>query len=354
MSARYWQFWESNWWPDFPSSAAQAEYFFKARYGIEPDGVIAVDQSMVRQLLKVTGPVQVPGFDEVVEAGNVQERLEFHVHRADTPDPVRKSFVTALFGAVVGQSMHLPRDRMPDLSSALYDGFRAQRLQMWSRDDGVQQALTTLHWDGRLLASSSDYLQVVSTNVSANKVNRDIEQVWDYAVTHRSGELTSAELTLRIRNTRTSDDPWPYETAAYRDYLRVYVPSGARLVSAAGLESVPETLNECGRTAFAGLVTVKPREQREIRFTYVLPDPGSVEPYALTVQAQPGSGPVDLSVTLAGDVSGTSRGALEESTRFRVQSTGIERSPWRRIGESTAVPEIPCAVHSAPRDEKPP
>lgn len=348
MSAQYWQFWESNWWPDFPSSALQADYFFGEQRQAEVDGVVAVDQDVIRRLLKVTGPVRVGEFGETVDAGNVQERLEYHVHEANYPDPVRKTFVTALFAAVVEQLTHLSRDRVGDLSGTLYDGFQEQRLQMWSRDDRVQQALSALDWDGRLIATESDYLYLVSANLSANKVNREVEQSLAYSISQVPGERARAEVTIQLQNTRKTDDPGPYRTADYRDYLRLYVPHDAELIGATGLDSPAETLSECGMTAFAGLIVVKPGQERRIEISYMLPPWIGAHDYSLTVQKQPGVRSYRIAVEAQGAIQGSANDTLEGTRIVRPGETGLVMEPPRRTAGLAASRLPRCAVHETP------
>ncbi|MFN0072018.1 MAG: DUF4012 domain-containing protein, partial [Chloroflexota bacterium] len=291
MSARYWQFWESNWWPDFPSSARQAEYFHRQAGRESVDGVIAVNQEIIRTLLKVTGPIQVPDFGETVDASNVLSRMEFHVHEANYPDPVRKKFVSSVFVGVMEQVHLLPRERIGDLSAAINDGFAEQNLQMWSADSDVQAVLGGLGWDGGLISTQSDYVHVVSANLGANKVNRDVRLEASYSVVPGSDGRLQVVLAVLFRNGRQSSDPGPYKTADYLNYVRVYVPRGAELFHVEGLDSSVEHLNECGHTVFGGFLSVSPGQDRRLSLGYRLPVRIRAENYSLTVQRQSGVRP---------------------------------------------------------------
>src|SRR5436190_15998589 len=52
LHSNYWQLRDANWWADFPSTAAQMEYFLEASGRPKTDGVIGMDQTAVEGLLK--------------------------------------------------------------------------------------------------------------------------------------------------------------------------------------------------------------------------------------------------------------------------------------------------------------
>lgn len=347
MAARYWQFWESNWWPDFPSSASQAEYFHRHSGRPEVSGVIAVNQEMIRALLKVTGPVNVREFGETVDASNVQQRLEFHVHEANYPDPIRKKFVSALFGGVMERVHSLPRERIADLTAAINEGFYEQNLQMWSTDPSVQTTLATLGWDGALLPARGDYLNIVSANLSANKINREIRQTATYRVAPEQDDRLRASLRVRFRNERPSDDPGPFKTADYRNYVRIYVPRGTELISQDGFDVAAERTDECGYTVFGGFSVVKPGMERVVSLAYRLPESVRASSYSLLVQRQSGVRAYPIELDASGLGLGEASLTLDGSQEVRPQD-------GRLVGRRVQADERPreaasvCETHNAP------
>jgi hypothetical protein len=65
-----WELRDSNWSPDFPTSARNAESFLRAETGKQVDGVIAIDPYFVASLLAIVGPTKVPETGDIVDANN--------------------------------------------------------------------------------------------------------------------------------------------------------------------------------------------------------------------------------------------------------------------------------------------
>jgi hypothetical protein len=349
----YWQLREANWWPDYPSSAWQARYFFGQREDPTVAGVLAVNQDLIPSLLEVTGPISVPEFGEIVGADNVRERMDYYTHEVGAPDEAsRKGFVSALFSLLVDRLMSMPRERQLDLARVVEQAFNDQRLLFWSEDGSVQDAVAALGWDGGVINTSGDYLYPVSANLSANKINRDVEQDLRYEVRPGDDGRLIGTAGLRLRNLRPSTDPGPYRTADYRDYVRLYVPTGSELVAATGFASDVEATSECGRTVFAGLVVVSPGAQVQIELVYRLPASLTASGYSLVIQKQPGvpTFPVSVAIDAAGGRLTT------DLRRHRVfQQADGRLASWYRPPATRTSASLTCEAHTAPpRTLRPP
>ena len=72
-------FLNSNWSPDYPTSAAWAQELFQIGRDVSLDGAIALDPSVIQSLLQIIGPVQITEYDTSVSADNMWEQLtRFH------------------------------------------------------------------------------------------------------------------------------------------------------------------------------------------------------------------------------------------------------------------------------------
>ncbi len=84
------------------------------------------------------------------------------------------------------------------------------------------------------------------------------------------------------------------------------VPAGTELLAYAGGEDGVQVDEEAGRTVFGGLLVVRPGETQTLCLRYQLP-PETVtrqqayESYRLTIQKQPGTGDVPVTLALAAD-----------------------------------------------------
>ena len=92
-------------------------------------------------------------------------------------------------------------------------------------------------------------------------------------------------LTITYTNTGTFDG-WISATA--RNYTRVYVPYGSKLISSSGGQQNVDVMEELGKTVFDNFTTIKPLESQTMVFTYELPFKISGQ-YRSLIQKQPGA-----------------------------------------------------------------
>lgn len=176
---------------------------------------------------------------------------------------------------------------------------------------GAQALLARAGWDGAMRSGGGDYVAVVDSNVGYNKVTVSLEQAIHYAVELDPGGGARSTLTLRYRNTSTRAvgvcDKYrayvpSYELltqGCYWGYVRVYVPDGAVLESATGSDDAVAVGREAGLTVFSGSLFLEPGDERELRFTYTLPDAGTADgAYALMVRKQAGTDAIPLEVEI--------------------------------------------------------
>ena len=154
----------------------------------------------------------------------------------------------------------------------------------------ISDLLKNQKLDGRIASEKGDFLWVIDSNVGGNKANYFVDRSISYDVTvNKEGTLRS-DLTLTYKH-RGQTDTWP--GGNYKNYLRVYVPEGAKIVSNEGFSSEVTTTTDLGRTVFSGLTNVKIASEQEIKIAYDLPISLSITDknlqYALYFQKQSGS-----------------------------------------------------------------
>jgi len=333
MLTDLWLFRDSNWSPDFPTSAQTAIALYAIGRNVDADGVIALDQQAIRLLVEALAPLQVEGYAEPVTGENVIQMAR----RAWEPGEEvsgdwwvhRKDFMAALLDAAVRRvEGGLDQGGLVRLAGAALQALREKDLLLYVEDGEAAALLAELGWDGALIRSPGDYLMVVDTNMGFNKVNALIEESLEYVVDLTDPAHPRATLTIRHRHPLEREeipcrqepryDP-TYEQMmerCYWDYLRVYVPPRARLVGATphpvpgqellrGRPSAGEVAvgpGEDGREVWATFLLLRPGTVLETRFEYLLPAGvlqsrgGDVYEYTLSVQKQPGTRAIPLRV----------------------------------------------------------
>ncbi len=325
---------DANWWPDFPTSARQVADFYRQHQGLSVDGVIALDSQAVAGLFEALGPLDLPAYNERLTAENFEERLRHYYLPPGTAlgDDwwlKRKEFIGVVLHGLLGRLDGAGARDYLKVADALGRSLATRHLQVNFSRAELEAQLTRRGLDGaqaqpnQTATGLNDYLMVAETNVGFNKVNPKIDRTMSYRVsggskgadlfgsltityTSRAGvrEGTSAGECVKVAKYDSNYDSMT--NGCYWNYLRVYVPSGSRLLDTSGFpaDSLPQTGTENGRTVFASQVVLPPGGSLSVTLNYVLPyrlsEPGD---YHLLVQKQAGlaaTTPLQVEELLAG------------------------------------------------------
>lgn len=340
MGLDLWVFHDSNWSPDFPTSAWQAVAFYQQRYEMPIDAVLAVDQEAFRRIVQVLQPLTVPSYPEPVTESNILAALRQSRDMPLEDDPQaawerrHKAFLEDLLTASIDKVQNRPETvDFIRLGMAVMAAFEERHMFAYAlRDNDLATLLHESRWDGALSRGEGDYLMVVDANLGYSKVNPYITGSLGYAVDLRDPQQPQANLTLSYQHNgpRTSEPCYHYHKPpmltyeqlmqqCYWDYVRVYVPQGSRplratpnpipgglLVTGIGRSGEAEILApEAGKSVFATFFVLPPGQRAETRMLYQLP-PDVVQQtddallYRLYIQKQGGklSVPVQLSLYL--------------------------------------------------------
>jgi hypothetical protein len=343
--AEMWLFRDANWSPDFPSSAQIAERILESDQGISVDGVIAVDQQALRLLVQAMEPLAVGSNDEPVTGANVlnfirdawtepQEGLGLTENRQEWAEH-RKDFMADLVGGIVDKAQTQPHTvDLSSLAQAIWKGLQERHILVYLHDPEAAELLATQRWDGALLSTPGDYLQVVDANVGFNKLDPNVQRTIVYDVDLTDPTRAQAEVAVHYRNAsqRIVGDcvqqiEWlpTYQErmhGCYWDYVRLYVPEGTHLLTEEREPLPPGSLlaryafappGDAGpdlepldrdKAAYGVFFVLEPEEEKEVRLAWQLAS-GVVQKeadgwhYQLLVQKQSGAPPIPLKVTVS-------------------------------------------------------
>lgn len=315
-----WWLRDSNWKPSYPEAAAQAEWFFEKETGKKVDGTIAINLDMLKKLLAVTGPIQVPDYNEQVSADNIVARSLFHAEIGFFPGSTQKRDFLGNVGRVLLDKLIKEQQLSFNLLDVLKQSLAEKDMLISFNDPTSTAVAREQHWSGdiercvscRLTEmtqvgdlsedndqSIKDYLYVVDSNLGVNKADIYIKPKIDYLVrVGKSGDLTSS-LILSYQHTG-ENDTWP--GGKYKDYVRVYVPEGSELTSSEISDQrdklqITES-HDAGKKVFEFWLQVDPRSTKSVILEYKLPKKiqltNADQVYGLLVQKQPGRSNTDF------------------------------------------------------------
>ncbi len=295
-----WYFRDANWSADFPTSAAVLQVFYESGTGRHVDGTIAFNSTLLPPLIGVTGPVAVPGFGETLTPANAYDRLNYLVN---APGQRGKPFAAAAYAAVFARLLALPSLGGSAALDLARGGIRARDLQLYANDPAVERAIAAVGAGGPMSPTRGDYLYVVDTNTSANKINPLVRQGISYQAVIGADRSIAATLTITYANGADAANTPSYNgTPDYEDFVRVFVPAGSTLLNptATGLDEAWPTYAVHGKTQFSGWFALPSHASRTITLRYHIPaNAAAGNAYRLLAQRQSGA----LALPLRIDVS---------------------------------------------------
>lgn len=317
LGANKWFMRDSNWSPDWPTSAKRVEWFYKTELGLNDDkegkatltmsgapsqvlgaavrkngineisGVIAITPEVITDLLAITGPVYVEGIeynkDNFVDI--LQYRVEKGYIKLGIPSWQRKEVISEIYKEIKIKLFDLPPSRWQEVIYAFDGNLRGKNILVSVNDPSAQGVIQAQGYGGEVKKTAGDYIMAVDANMASLKTDGVMEKSIDYKF-EEAGDKMIAK--LRVNYINKGEFTW--KTTRYRTYTRVYVPKGAKLIRAEGALGNTEIYEEIGKTCFAAFISIEPGKTGSLYFEYELPDyVHDGEQYELYIQKQPGN-----------------------------------------------------------------
>lgn len=275
-----------NMTPDFPSAATALERYYEAATGDSVDGVIAVDPFAFEALLRIAGPIEVPGYGMV----GPEEVVEFVSHEAYSviTDPDERKRLIGLVATVALQGfLDTPENVSPAaIMTALGAMVDRQSVLVHAADQDEQALLTALGVTGPLgggTAQEGDLLAVHLNSGSPSKVDYWLERRLRYDVVLAPGGLTVGTLSTGfINNAPTSGEPGymigtgipPLDVGDVLSFVSTYCREDCRFVETpdSGFDDLPsEEGRELGFGVSSTWMRLPSGQQRELIWSYSTP-----------------------------------------------------------------------------------
>lgn len=303
----------SNMSPDYKVSMDLFYKYYRDIPGFpKPDGIIAIDTRFPVELLKVIGPIGVGGWgnfsakdDPACDCPQVVYALEQIADRPISGTRVaRKAVLGPLMHSMMANAMGSPKHTWPKLINVVLDSIKQKHLLFYFMEDKTQKVAEDFNAAGRIQPYAFDYLHVNDANLGGAKsdmyIIREVEQEIEI-----SGTTVTKTVSLSYNNPRKGSNcnleaGQLCLNGVYRDYVRLLVPKGSKLLSVVGSEVKEQVSEDLDKTVFEAFFTMRPESQSKIVFKYELP-PLDLSTYKLLIQKQPGLPSIKYTITLNGN-----------------------------------------------------
>jgi len=213
-----WSFVDSNFFPDFPANARAAIQFVQPQLKSPIDAVISMDYYTVAGMLKVTGPLDVPGYPGVtLTADNfVPLLIKYDLEQGYT----HKAILSAIAGPLLHRLLTIPTGQYPALISTLTDIIAHRHLQVYFTNPDVRAEMDRFGWSGVLNPThATDYMMEVECNLGGTKANYYVKRTYTVRLSH-VGNMLHHVVTVDIYDNMPVT---PGTGNTYHGYFRLFV-----------------------------------------------------------------------------------------------------------------------------------
>lgn len=314
---------DSNLSPDYVESMKTfLSLYEKASGKDEIDGIISMDTNVLVKTIKI--------LDDQVTAGGMTFTSK-NDPRCDCPEVIydlednisrpvnyvkvkRKGLLGELLQSLMSKALSSsPKLYWGPLFQTLIAQTNEKHILFYLFDKDAQSGIEALNAGGKIKSFDGDYLHLNEANFSGAKVNifltQEVENNYDVSgdgtitktvVVHYKNPYPPSDCNLERGNLCLN--------AEYRDWFRVYVPKGSKLVESKGSQVKISTYEDLGKTVFDGFLTVRPKGIATLTLKYTLPFKlTSNSPLPVLIQKQPGTNGNKYTI----NVNGTTKDSFE-------------------------------------------
>jgi len=280
---------------------------------VDYDGIIFLDSKVLVDMLTIFGDTEAGGvrfsadIDANCDCPQVLWKL-FNVvgeevgYQKEDRKGILGSLMYELFYKAIGFS---PSKYWGTLVQVMFQDLEQKHLLLYFTDPEIQKSIEKVNFAGRIRPYDGDFLHVNNVNFAGAKSNMYVSESITSKAEKKNGALTK-EVTVEYKN------PYPHSNcnrdqerivclnATLRNWVRIYVPKGSKLVEFKGSTMKVKTYDEFDKTVFEGFLEVPTEGMAKIIVTYTLPASITEGSYKAYIQKQPGVISQKLKVELDG------------------------------------------------------
>ncbi|PKL36579.1 hypothetical protein CVV38_01610 [Candidatus Peregrinibacteria bacterium HGW-Peregrinibacteria-1] len=310
-----WRLRDSNYSHHFPLSAEKARWFLETEGGPSVDSVIAINQSIVPDLLRVTGPINIEGFGEI-SAENYYPLMTYVVESKLWAKNDPKQFLR-LFIDGFKQKALTAKNNISDFGRIMLEEINKENIMLYSQHDQIQEFSRLLGISGEIKYDPdqppTDYLSIVNISTGGTKTDPFIdEKITHHTTINQDGSINNELSIIRTHTwTEAQYQSWQKIFADYgidpinqetiyiigrgrnRMNTKVYVPKGSQIIT--DEYTTPVTTKhdpELNLDYFYYTSEIFPGESHQLFIKYRLPNKLTFNPattYRIQIDKQPGN-----------------------------------------------------------------
>lgn len=246
MNFGNWGVRDSNLSGDFPTTARMTMQVFQDEGGGPLDGDIAFTPALIGNILDVTGPIKVPGYNETITSKNLEERLHYYQQdfsaiarekaiSGNYTHAGRKAFTSTLAKMLLDRVRHLKPTQLIAVGKSAIKSIQSRDLEIYFTNPAAESWLVDHGYSASIdTFAKQDGFAVVQANISISKASQYVHTTEHDDITLDASGGATHNLTITL-DYQQKGPVYGFDT--YADYIRVYAPKGAQLQGGSGFDS---------------------------------------------------------------------------------------------------------------------
>ena len=246
MNFGNWGVRDSNLSADVPTDSRMVIQDFEAEGGGTVDGDISFTPTFIGHIIDVTGPIHVTDYNEVITSKNLAERLHYYQQNQSAISREqqisgnyghtgRKAFTSLLGKLLLEKVRQLPTSKLLLVLKNAVKDIQSRDLNIYFTNPIAENWLQAHGYSGATPSyKSQDGFTVVQANISISKASQYVHTTEQDQVTLDAHGGATHNLTITL-NYQQKGPVYGFDT--YADYIRVYAPPDAQLISANGFDT---------------------------------------------------------------------------------------------------------------------
>lgn len=228
-----WSLRDANYALDFPETAAKVKEFYQLETGKKVDGVISMDTTLITEMLKITGPINMSEYNLEINSDNFNQQVEYEVEQ---------NYFARQGGKEENEPKKILADMMPRFINKILDNFSnsekllptmavfskavsEKHLVLQFDQSDFQQHLNQIDYSGKISGYANDFLMISNTNLGGGKSSQKVTEKFIYKTEIKDDGSQSSSLEIERKHNGTGEWPDGYN----KNLLRILVPKGSNV-----------------------------------------------------------------------------------------------------------------------------
>ncbi len=246
MNFGNWGVRDSNLSGDFPTTARMTMQLYQDEGGGPVDGDIAFTPTLIGHILDIIGPIKVPGYNETITSKNLEDRLHYYQQdfsaiarekqiSGDYSHAGRKAFTSTLGKLLLDRVRHAQMKQLVSIIKGTIKDIQSRDLEIYFTNPAAEALLVEHGYSGSIdTFAKQDGFTVVQANISISKASQYVHTTEQDTVKLDAQGGATHNLTITL-DYQQKGPVYGFDT--YADYIRVYAPRDAQLISGDGFDT---------------------------------------------------------------------------------------------------------------------